>query len=83
MGQMTFDFKTEDDVPEEPQVEETKVEKKLPEIKKEEKKVGNLLKDLWEHVKEWAQWKMKDWIKAAIVAIVVLWVISWMTGGAA
>jgi hypothetical protein len=26
---------------------------------------------------------MKDWIKAAIVAIVVLWVISWMTGGAA
>ena len=40
MGQMTFDFKTEDDVPEEPQVEETKVEKKLPEIKKEEKKVS-------------------------------------------
>lgn len=40
MGQMTFDFKTEDDVPEEPQVEETKVEKKLPEIKKEGKKVS-------------------------------------------
>ena len=36
MGQMTFDFKTEDDVPEEPQVEETKVEEKLPEIKKDE-----------------------------------------------
>ena len=39
MGQMTFDFKTEDDVPEEIQAEETKVEKKLPEIKKDEKKV--------------------------------------------
>ena len=43
----------------------------------------NLLKDLWGHVKEWLDWKMKDWIKAAIVAIVVLWVLSWMTGGAA
>ena len=43
----------------------------------------NLLKDLWGHIKEWSDRKMKDWIKAAIVAIVVLWVISWMTGGAA
>ena len=43
----------------------------------------NLLKDLWDHIKEWSDWKMKDWIKAAIVAIVVLWIISWMTGGAA
>ena len=43
----------------------------------------NLLKDLWNHIKEWSDWKMKDWIKAAIVAIIVLWVISWMTGGAA
>ena len=43
----------------------------------------NLLKDLWAHLKEWSDWQMKDWIKAAIVAIVVLWVISWMTGGAA
>ncbi len=40
MGQMTFDFKTEDDVPEEPQVEDTKVEYKLTEIKKEGKKVS-------------------------------------------
>ena len=39
MGQMTFDFKTEDDVPEEIQAEETKVEKKLPEIKKDEKEI--------------------------------------------
>ena len=43
----------------------------------------NLVKDLWDHIKEWSDLKMKDWIKAAIVAIVVLWVISWMTGGAA
>ena len=43
----------------------------------------NLLKDLWSHIKEWCDWQMKDWIKAAIVAIVVIWVISWMTGGAA
>jgi hypothetical protein len=34
-------------------------------------------------IKEWSDWKMKDWIKAAIVAIVVIWIISWMTGGAA
>ena len=43
----------------------------------------NLLKDLWGHIKEWSDWKMQDWLKAAIVAIIVLWVISWMTGGAA
>ena len=42
----------------------------------------NLLKDLWSHIKEWSDWKMNDWIKAAIVAIIVLWIISWMTGGA-
>ena len=39
MGQMTFDFKTEDDVPEEIQAEETKVEKKLPEVKKDKKEI--------------------------------------------
>ena len=32
----------------------------------------NLLKDLWAHLKEWSDWKMKDWIKAAIVAIIVI-----------
>ena len=37
----------------------------------------NLLKDLWSHIKEWSDWKMKDWIKAAIVAIVVIWILSW------
>ena len=43
----------------------------------------NLLKDLWAHIKERADWKMKDWIKAAIVAIVVLFIVSKMIGGAA
>ena len=35
-----------------------------------------LLKDLVAHLKEWSDWKMKDWIKAGIVAIVVLFIIS-------
>ena len=36
----------------------------------------NLLKDLWGHIKEWNEWKMKDWIKAGIVVIVVLVVLK-------
>jgi hypothetical protein len=32
----------------------------------------NLVKDLWAHLKEWSDWKMKDWIKAAIVAVIVI-----------
>tara|TARA_R100001015_G_C4549743_1_gene111877 strand:+ start:471 stop:605 length:135 start_codon:yes stop_codon:yes gene_type:complete len=43
----------------------------------------NLLKDLWAHLKEWSDWSIKDWIKAAIVAIIVLVVIGQITGGAA
>ena len=43
----------------------------------------NLLKDLWSHIKEWSDWKMKYWIKAGIVAVVVLFVISKMMGGGA
>jgi|TARA_R100001163_G_scaffold2023_1_gene3156 hypothetical protein len=43
----------------------------------------NLLKDLWAHLKEWSDWQMKDWIKAGIVAIVVLIIISQLTGGGA
>ena len=31
----------------------------------------NLLKDLWAHIKEWSDWKMKDWIKAAIECVVL------------
>ena len=43
----------------------------------------NLLKDLWAHLKEWSDWQMKDWIKAAIVAIIVLFIVSKMIGGGA
>ena len=42
-----------------------------------------LIKDLWGWLKEWNDWGMKDWIKAGIVAIVVLFVIYKMTGGGA
>ena len=42
----------------------------------------NLLKDLWAHLKEWSDWKMKDWIKAGIVAIIVLIILSQLGGGA-
>ena len=42
----------------------------------------NLIKDLWSHSKEWSDWKMKDWIKAGIVAIIVLFIVFKMTSGA-
>ena len=42
-----------------------------------------LLKDVWDHLKEWNEWGMKDWIKAGIVTIVVLFVVYKMTGGGA
>ena len=35
-----------------------------------------LLSDLWAHLKEWSDWSMKDWIKAAIVAIIVIIIIG-------
>ena len=35
-----------------------------------------LLSDLWTHLKEWSVWSMKDWIKAGIVAIIVIIVIG-------
>ena len=41
----------------------------------------NLVTDLWAPLKEWSDWKMKDWIKAAIVAIIVIIVISQIGGG--
>ena len=40
----------------------------------------NLLKDLWAHLKEWSDRGMKDWIKAGIVAIIVLLVLNSMIG---
>ena len=36
----------------------------------------NLLKDLWGHLKEWNEWKMKDWIKAGIIVVIVLVVLK-------
>ena len=43
----------------------------------------NLIRDLWDHLKEWSDWSMKDWIKAGIVAVVVLYFVSNMLGGGA
>ena len=39
-----------------------------------------LWKDLWAHLKEWSDWSMKDWIKAGIVAVVVIVVLQSMMG---
>ena len=36
----------------------------------------NLLNDLWADLKESSDWKMKDWIKAAIVALIVIVIIG-------
>ena len=36
----------------------------------------NLIKDLWSHLKEWSDWKRKDWIKASIVVVVVLVILK-------
>ena len=35
-----------------------------------------LLQDLWSHLKEWSDWSMKDWIKAGIVALIVIIIIG-------
>jgi|TARA_R110000851_G_scaffold8341_1_gene32175 hypothetical protein len=39
-----------------------------------------LLKDLWAHLKEWSDWGMKDWIKAGIVALIVVIILKSMVG---
>jgi len=53
--------------------------------KKEKKeKIGgnmNLFKDLWTHLKEWSDWKLKDWIKAGILVVIVLVVLKIITVG--
>jgi uncharacterized membrane protein YcjF (UPF0283 family) len=41
-----------------------------------------LLKDVWAWLKEWNDWQMKDWIKAGIVAVAVIVILSKMTGAA-
>jgi hypothetical protein len=35
-----------------------------------------LIKDIWTWVKEWNEWKMKDWIKAVVIVIVVLIILK-------
>ena len=35
-----------------------------------------LLTDLWDHLKEWSDWSMKDWIKAGILCVVVLAILG-------
>ena len=35
-----------------------------------------LLQDLWSHLKEWSDWGISDWVKAGIVAIIVIVVIG-------
>tara|TARA_R100001163_G_scaffold58281_1_gene46533 strand:+ start:1278 stop:1397 length:120 start_codon:yes stop_codon:yes gene_type:complete len=34
-----------------------------------------LIRDLVDWIKEWNEWKMKDWIKAGIIALVILIII--------
>ncbi len=34
-----------------------------------------LIRDLIDWIKEWNEWKMKDWLKAGIIALVVLIII--------
>ena len=43
----------------------------------------NLIKDLWSHLKEWSDWKLRDWIKAGIVTAVILFILWKMTTGGA
>ena len=35
-----------------------------------------LLTDLWDHLIEWSDWSMKDWIIAGIVALIVIIIIG-------
>ena len=63
--------------------------KRKEEEKEKEKdtkhKEGNmkLIKDLWGWLKEWNDWGMKDWIKAGIIVVVVLFILYKMTAGGA
>ena len=34
-----------------------------------------LIRDLVDWIKEWNEWKMKDWLKAGIIELVVLIII--------
>ena len=49
----------------------------MKKTKKKKQEVNmNLLKDLWGHLKEWNEWKLKDWIKAGILVIIILIVLK-------
>jgi len=39
-----------------------------------------LLKDVWAHLKELSDWSIKDWIKAGIVALVVILILKSVLG---
>ena len=41
-----------------------------------------LLQDIWAWVKEWNEWGMKDWIKAGVIAIILLIVLKTVFTGA-
>tara|TARA_Y100001951_G_C11242365_1_gene241281 strand:- start:77 stop:226 length:150 start_codon:yes stop_codon:yes gene_type:complete len=45
---------------------------------KKERRGGNmkLLEDIWAWLNEWNNWKAKDWIKAGIVALIVVLIIG-------
>lgn len=34
-----------------------------------------LLTDIWSWIKEWNEWGMKDWIKAGLVALVIILIL--------
>ena len=40
-----------------------------------------LLMDIWSWLKEWNDWGMKDWIKAGVVAVVVIIILKSVIGG--
>ena len=42
-----------------------------------------LLKDLWAWLKEWIDWGMKDWLKAGILVVIVLFILWKMSGAGA
>ena len=54
----------------------------MKKVKKKKQEVDmNLLKDIWAWLKEWSDWKLKDWIKAVVVVVIVLIVLKAIIGG--
>jgi len=42
-----------------------------------------LLKDIWAWLKEWNEWQLKDWIKAGVIVVIVLFILWKMSGAGA